>query len=233
MRGWLTAFERLPLFTTDGLEPNAEYYLRVRVRTMPRNALLFFWPWGAPRRRGDGPVHVHSLRSPERIRRHAVVVGTLPDRASMTAVRDFQPRPTFRRSAPRARRVGAPSVPRQPAADPRRHRPAARQPDRDGHAGRSLDRAQSGLPQRGRPLRAVGRRPDDAARARRSCWRATSSSWWSSGGAGCRSRGSALKLVAALLGLTIVPSVLVLLVGSELIRKTAPSAGSACRSPTC
>ena len=46
MRGWLTTFERLPLFTTDGLEPNAEYYLRVRVRTTPRIALLFFWPWG-------------------------------------------------------------------------------------------------------------------------------------------------------------------------------------------
>jgi hypothetical protein len=46
VRGWLTTFERLPLFTTDGLEPNAEYYLRVRVRTTPRIALLFFWPWG-------------------------------------------------------------------------------------------------------------------------------------------------------------------------------------------
>ncbi|HEY7058220.1 MAG TPA: DUF4390 domain-containing protein [Vicinamibacterales bacterium] len=46
VRGWLTSFDRLPLFSTDGLEPNAEYYLRVRVRTTPRFALLFFWPWG-------------------------------------------------------------------------------------------------------------------------------------------------------------------------------------------
>ena len=59
---------------------------------------------------------------------------------------------------PRRRRVGTPSVPRQPAADPRRHRPAARQPGRDDHAGRSLDAVQPRLPQRGRPLRAVDRR---------------------------------------------------------------------------
>jgi hypothetical protein len=45
VRGWLTSFERLPLFSTDGLEPNAEYYLRVRVRTTPRVALMFVWPW--------------------------------------------------------------------------------------------------------------------------------------------------------------------------------------------
>jgi len=46
VRGWLTSFERLPLFTTNGLEPNAEYYLRVRVRTSPKIAMMFFWPWG-------------------------------------------------------------------------------------------------------------------------------------------------------------------------------------------
>ena len=43
-RGWLTAFDRLPLFSSAGLEPNAEYYLRVRARTTPRNA-AFVWPW--------------------------------------------------------------------------------------------------------------------------------------------------------------------------------------------
>ncbi len=40
----LTAFERLPLFNTSPLEANAEYYVRVRARTRPRNS-WFFWPW--------------------------------------------------------------------------------------------------------------------------------------------------------------------------------------------
>lgn len=43
---WMTQFERLPLFRTDALEPNAEYYLRVRVRTQPRRTWRFFWPFG-------------------------------------------------------------------------------------------------------------------------------------------------------------------------------------------
>jgi hypothetical protein len=44
VRGWLTTFDRLPLFTTRDLEPNAEYYVRVRAHTQPRVA-WFFWPW--------------------------------------------------------------------------------------------------------------------------------------------------------------------------------------------
>lgn len=43
-RDWLTAFERLPLFDSGLLERNAEYYLRIRAHTMPRNA-SFVWPW--------------------------------------------------------------------------------------------------------------------------------------------------------------------------------------------
>jgi hypothetical protein len=43
VRRWLTSFERLPLFTTATLEPNSEYYIRVRARTRPRTA--GFWPW--------------------------------------------------------------------------------------------------------------------------------------------------------------------------------------------
>jgi uncharacterized protein DUF4390 len=43
---WLTEFERLSLFSADSLEPNAEYYLRVRAHTTPRNA-SFVWPWGS------------------------------------------------------------------------------------------------------------------------------------------------------------------------------------------
>lgn len=44
-------FDRLPLFGTGGLEPNAEYYVRVRVRTRPR-VTFFFWPWGRDAARG-------------------------------------------------------------------------------------------------------------------------------------------------------------------------------------
>jgi hypothetical protein len=44
VRDWLTNFDKLPLFSNTTLEPNAEYYLRVRARTTPRNA-SFVWPW--------------------------------------------------------------------------------------------------------------------------------------------------------------------------------------------
>lgn len=43
-RRWLTEFEKLNLFSSDRLEPNVEYYVRVRARTTPRNA-SFVWPW--------------------------------------------------------------------------------------------------------------------------------------------------------------------------------------------
>ena len=44
VRRWLTVFERLPLFETSALEPNTEYYVRVRAQTQPRDS-VFFWPW--------------------------------------------------------------------------------------------------------------------------------------------------------------------------------------------
>lgn len=44
-RQWLTEFDRLPLFSSRRLERNAEYYVRVRAHTSPRNA-AFVWPWG-------------------------------------------------------------------------------------------------------------------------------------------------------------------------------------------
>lgn len=44
VRDWLTSFDKLSLFSNAALEPNAEYYLRVRARTTPRNA-TFVWPW--------------------------------------------------------------------------------------------------------------------------------------------------------------------------------------------
>jgi hypothetical protein len=45
-------FDRLPLFSTAGLEANREYYVRVRVRTRPR-VTFFFWPWGRDAARGS------------------------------------------------------------------------------------------------------------------------------------------------------------------------------------
>lgn len=42
---WVTTqFEKLPLFRGVRLEPNAEYYVRVRAHTAPRTD-PFVWPW--------------------------------------------------------------------------------------------------------------------------------------------------------------------------------------------
>jgi hypothetical protein len=54
VRRAMTAFERLPLFGTSALEANAEYYVRVRARTRPRDA-TFFWPWGGEAASGSAP----------------------------------------------------------------------------------------------------------------------------------------------------------------------------------
>ena len=44
VRQLLTQFERVPLFSTSALEPNAGYRVRVSARTRPRNT-WFVWPW--------------------------------------------------------------------------------------------------------------------------------------------------------------------------------------------
>jgi hypothetical protein len=44
MRAWATEFERVPLSDGASLEPNAEYYVRVRVRASPHRS-FFPWPW--------------------------------------------------------------------------------------------------------------------------------------------------------------------------------------------
>jgi hypothetical protein len=46
VRDLVTRIERLPLFRTQTLEPNREYYVRVRAEVRPRNA-AFLWPWGS------------------------------------------------------------------------------------------------------------------------------------------------------------------------------------------
>jgi len=45
VRTWMTHFDRVPLLATTALETNGEYSIRVRGRTRPRNAWVF-WPWG-------------------------------------------------------------------------------------------------------------------------------------------------------------------------------------------
>lgn len=44
VRQLVTAFQRLPLFSTRTLEPNTEYYIRVRARTSPRSTWSVL-PW--------------------------------------------------------------------------------------------------------------------------------------------------------------------------------------------
>jgi hypothetical protein len=44
VRQWMTAFERIPIASTAALEPNGEYYVRVRAVSRQRNS-WFAWPW--------------------------------------------------------------------------------------------------------------------------------------------------------------------------------------------
>jgi Domain of unknown function (DUF4390) len=48
VRQLATTIDRLPLFRTVSLQPNHEYYVRVRAEVRPRNA-AFLWPWGSGR----------------------------------------------------------------------------------------------------------------------------------------------------------------------------------------
>jgi uncharacterized protein DUF4390 len=50
VREWITAFEQVPLEPSNPLEPNVEYYVRVRLFATPRPTIMWFWPWG----RDDG-----------------------------------------------------------------------------------------------------------------------------------------------------------------------------------
>ena len=48
VRALITGFERVPLDPESALEPNADYYVRVRLHRSPKTtfSLWFFWPWG-------------------------------------------------------------------------------------------------------------------------------------------------------------------------------------------
>ena len=45
MRVWITAFEGVPIQASEALEPNADYYLRVRLQARP-HVKFSPWPWG-------------------------------------------------------------------------------------------------------------------------------------------------------------------------------------------
>jgi hypothetical protein len=45
VRTWFTAFERVPLEPARALEPNADYYIRVRLRARPKPTWSI-WPFG-------------------------------------------------------------------------------------------------------------------------------------------------------------------------------------------
>jgi len=49
MRTWITQFDRVPIETHDALEPNAEYYVQVKLHISPRQHFPL-WPFG----RDDG-----------------------------------------------------------------------------------------------------------------------------------------------------------------------------------
>jgi hypothetical protein len=49
VRAWMTTFERVPLQPGEPLEPNADYYVRVRLHASPKRTFSL-WPWG----RDDG-----------------------------------------------------------------------------------------------------------------------------------------------------------------------------------
>ena len=53
VRSWMTEFDRIPLFSSTALEPNTEYYVRVRAQTRPRNN-IFFLPWDWEREAASG-----------------------------------------------------------------------------------------------------------------------------------------------------------------------------------
>ena len=45
MRNWITEFDGVPVQASEKLEPNADYYLRVRLQARPR-LKVSLWPWG-------------------------------------------------------------------------------------------------------------------------------------------------------------------------------------------
>lgn len=46
VRTWMTAFDKVTVGSREALEPNADYYVRVRMQTSPRRTFSV-WPWSS------------------------------------------------------------------------------------------------------------------------------------------------------------------------------------------
>lgn len=46
VRAWMTTFDRIPLVAAPALEPNADYYIHVRMWASPRRTFSV-WPWAS------------------------------------------------------------------------------------------------------------------------------------------------------------------------------------------
>lgn len=46
VRAWMTAFDKVALGAREALEPNADYYVRVRMQASPRRTFSV-WPWSS------------------------------------------------------------------------------------------------------------------------------------------------------------------------------------------
>ena len=177
----------------------------------------------AARQGGLRPLRVGLSPLPRHRRVHERAEGSARTRRSRWP-RGASPRPASLRAdrdhAARAAPATARPLPRQHPAHPARHRRAARRAGRPARARQPLGVARARLP---RPSSSSTRSRPPTSRCwsrSSSCWRATSSSWSSSGGAALPFARFRAKLVAVLLGMTIIPAVLVLIVGSELIRNS-------------
>ena len=62
VREWMTVFEQVPLEPTAALEPNVEYYVRVRLYASPKRtfSLWSLWPWS--RDSGSGRANFTFIR---------------------------------------------------------------------------------------------------------------------------------------------------------------------------
>jgi hypothetical protein len=53
VRSWMTTFDRVSLASDQPLEPNSEYYVRVRMQASPKRTFSFwFWPWSGDKASG-------------------------------------------------------------------------------------------------------------------------------------------------------------------------------------
>ena len=205
VRQWMTRFDQIPVSTTAALEANGEV-LRPRPGARASRKRVVLLALGSRRRAGQRQVHVHPVRRPRLGTRES----RMPATVTSIAQRSSGPRP----APPPAR---APSVPRQPTRFSRASPCCSRCSSRfsSSPTGRRASRRTSSPSSCSTRSRRPTRR---CSAALVSSWRATSSSWSWNGAAALPFARFRVKLVALLLVMTLVPAMLVLIVGSELIR---------------